>query len=132
MERILKCQKKTYFYIFQGRNVAYVLRQHARALSSGHRAFSFDRHVYYIDFRDFGGGGGGGPSKNPVWFSSIRDPVDKFVSRFYYARFPLKAARRNYDNLVRDNSSSVRGLSLRDWRRMDIERCGKGFETIAT
>ena len=122
-------KKKNYFYIFQGRNVAYVLRQHARALSSGHRAFSFDRHVYYIDFRDFGGGGGGGggggvPSKNPVWFSSIRDPVDKFVSRFYYARFPLKTAKRNYDTLVRDNSSSVLGLSLRDWRRKDIERCG--------
>ena len=37
--------------VSQGRNVAYVLRQHARALSSGHRAFSFDRHVYFIDFR---------------------------------------------------------------------------------
>lgn len=131
MSEVEKCQKNE-FFIFQGRNVAYVLRQHARALSSGHRAFSFDRHVYFIDFRDFPPGGGGGAAKNPVWFSSIRDPVDKFVSRFYYARFPLKSARRNYDNLARDNSSSVRGLSLRDWRRKDIERCGMGCETMMT
>ena len=79
------------------------------------------------DFRNFvPGGSGGGTAKNPIWFSSIRDPVDKFVSRFYYARFPLKTAQRNYDTLVRENSSSVRGLSLRDWRRKDIERCGEG------
>jgi hypothetical protein len=51
---------------FQQLNVDYVLKQHSVAKAKG-RAFSFDRHVYFIDFRNFTS-----DARNPIWFSSIR------------------------------------------------------------
>ncbi len=38
------------------------------------RPLSYDRHVYFIDFRKFG-------SPNPLYFAMVRDPVEKFQSR---------------------------------------------------
>ncbi len=38
------------------------------------RPLSYDRHVYFFDFADFG-------SPNPVWFSLVRDPIRKFESK---------------------------------------------------
>ncbi len=49
--------------------------------------------------------------------------MDKFISRFHYGRHPMGSARRNYDNLLAENSSHVAGLSLDEWRLKDMERC---------
>ncbi|XP_042211911.1 uronyl 2-sulfotransferase-like [Homarus americanus] len=40
---------------------------------------SFDRHVYFTNFTSLG-------LKMPIYLNLIRDPVEKMVSRFYYAR----------------------------------------------
>ncbi|KAF4525737.1 hypothetical protein B566_EDAN001997 [Ephemera danica] len=39
---------------------------------------SFDRHVYFTNFSSFG-------TQQPIYINLIRDPVDKMISRFYYA-----------------------------------------------
>jgi len=41
---------------------------------------SYDRHVYYVDFKEEGS------KANPLWFSVIRDPIEKYISRFNYLR----------------------------------------------
>jgi len=41
---------------------------------------SFDRHVHYVDFEEHAS------SAQPLWFSVIRDPVEKYISRFNYMR----------------------------------------------
>ncbi|EEB17124.1 Uronyl 2-sulfotransferase, putative [Pediculus humanus corporis] len=40
---------------------------------------SFDRHVYFINFTKF-------DKQWPIYVNLIRDPVEKAISRFYYAR----------------------------------------------
>ena len=75
---------------------------------------SFQAHFYFIDFRNYTH-----TAKNPIYFSSIRDPVQRFVSRFFYSRtFP-----RHYNRLVKANSSHVRGLRKEEWHYKDINQC---------
>ncbi len=42
-------------------------------LSSG-LPVAYDRHVYFVDFRDFG-------RRNPIYYSMVREPVAKFESK---------------------------------------------------
>ena len=74
---------------------------------------SFDRHVYFVDFETFG-------FEAPVWFSVVRDPVRKFVSRFRYARVGGKSGL--FEKLVRNNASSVFGLTKAEWLNKDINK----------
>ena len=45
---------------------------------------AYDRHVHFIDFRNFIGNST--VNYQPIWFSVIRDPIEKFVSRYFYNR----------------------------------------------
>ena len=74
---------------------------------------SFDRHVYFVDFETFG-------FEAPVWFSVVRDPVRKFVSRFHYARVGGKSGL--FEKLVRNNASSVFGQTKAEWLNKDINK----------
>ena len=76
---------------------------------------SFDAHLYFIDFRNYTYA-----ARNPIYFSSIRDPIDRFVSKFFYAR---KNSLRHYSRLVASNSSYARGMSVEDWIHKDINQC---------
>ena len=75
---------------------------------------SFQAHLYFIDFRNYTD-----TAKNPIYFSSIRDPVQRFVSQFFYPRI----YKRHYSVLVEANSSQVHGLSEKEWRNKDINQC---------
>ena len=89
-------------------------RQQAKSLTNWpSRPISFDRHVYFIDFRRFG-------DLNPIYFSMVREPVDKFVSRYFYSRFN---GGFMYDKLKKRNSSWIRGVSREEYTRRDIEDC---------
>jgi len=84
-----------------------------RVLSKPYRPLSYDRHVHFIDFSTFN-------ESMPIWFSIMRDPIDKFVSRYYYNRggkAPL------YDKMVQRNDSIVRGVTKEVWRTKDIVEC---------
>ena len=49
-----------------------------------HSPLAYDRHVHFIDFRNFTGNAT--VKFQPIWFSIIRDPIEKFASRYFYNR----------------------------------------------
>ncbi|XP_076336310.1 uncharacterized protein LOC143239279 isoform X2 [Tachypleus tridentatus] len=60
--------------------------------------FAYDRHVYFTDFSKFG-------HQNPLYINTMRDPVEKVISRFFYWRSPglsifeeLKSAGKVHSN----------------------------------
>ena len=62
---------------------------------------AYDRHVHFIDFRNFIGNSTG--NYQPIWFSVIRDPIEKFVSRYNYNRylFEFSCSANSQDKRVR-------------------------------
>lgn len=78
---------------------------------NGPRPYSYHKHIYFINFEEFG-------HVNPIWISMIRNPVDKFVSRYYYNK-----NRRTFHELKRKNSSQVLGLTLSKWKRISADQC---------
>ena len=76
---------------------------------------SYDRHVYFIDFGMFSTGENDNSSV-PVWFSLVRDPLSKFVSRFHYHR---QIGKRYYPKTFGMGSKA----GLKDWMGKDLDRC---------
>lgn len=75
----------------------------------------YDRHIYYVEVSDFAKRT---RLKTPTWFSMIRDPVDKFVSRFNYLR-KRKFIERMDSNLNR----LPEGTDYKAFRDKDLETC---------
>ena len=46
---------------------------------ANHSDFVYDRHFYYVDFSSHG-------QDSPTYFNVVRDPIERFVSAFNYAR----------------------------------------------
>lgn len=82
-------------------------------LTSPDRPIAHDRHVYFIDFRNFTNG-------QPIWFSVVRDPIDKFVSRFHYHRRSRGAL---YAKFIKANASSTFGMTKGEWLNKNIVQC---------
>ncbi|KAG0412190.1 hypothetical protein HPB47_010670, partial [Ixodes persulcatus] len=53
--------------------------QFVRDMSAAPAPYSHDRHIYFVDFGQFG-------RPSPAYVNIIRDPVDRLVSSFYYRR----------------------------------------------
>ena len=60
------------------------------------------------------------PRRNPIWFSMVRDPVDKYVSRYYYSR---DARGIMFDKLLKRGARYVQNVSLREWTRKNLNDC---------
>lgn len=87
----------------------------AHVLAKPQRPLAYDRHVHFINFGQLT------PDQvQPVWFSIIRDPIDKFVSRYFYNRAGKGIL---YDKMVLRNESIVQGVSKQQWRNKDIVAC---------
>ncbi len=81
------------------------------------RPLSYDRHLYFFDFRRFGG-------RNPVWFSMVREPTAKFESRFHYWRHSPRGARTMFGKLrERADPAVATDAKFDQWREKDAERC---------
>jgi len=89
-------------------------RKHIKeVMKKPQRPLTYDRHVHFIDFTQFIG-------VQPIWFSIIRDPVDKFVSRYFYNRGGKGIL---YDKMVKRNDSIVKGQTKEEWIKKDIVNC---------
>ncbi|XP_076309270.1 uronyl 2-sulfotransferase-like isoform X2 [Tachypleus tridentatus] len=72
--------------------------------------FAYDRHVYFTNFFQFN-------HPNPIYINTMRDPVEKVISRFFFWRVPgipvfeeLKAAGKV-------------NISKTQWLKKDFEEC---------
>ena len=85
------------------------------------KPLSYDRHVYFVDFRRFFG-------TNPIWFSMVRNPVEKFASRFYYARqIPNLVARKKEEIAKLFGNKSDQVFEM--WKNLSVEECVlRGFD----
>ena len=63
-------------------------------MNNHQQQLAYDRHVHFIDFRNFIGNSTG--NYQPIWFSVIRDPIEKFVSRYNYNRYLFEFFRTAY------------------------------------
>lgn len=71
---------------------------------------SFDRHMYFTNFSYFG-------YQNPIYINLIRDPVDKMMSRYYYADPKNRKGAFLFEQCVTSGASACR---LEEGRRYDL------------
>ncbi|XP_022254610.1 heparan sulfate 2-O-sulfotransferase pipe-like isoform X2 [Limulus polyphemus] len=72
--------------------------------------FAYDRHIYFTNFLDF-------YYPNPIYINSMRDPVEKIISRFYFWRVPGIPV---FEEL---KSAGKVNISKREWMKKDFEQC---------
>uniref|UniRef100_T1J8P8 Sulfotransferase domain-containing protein n=1 Tax=Strigamia maritima TaxID=126957 RepID=T1J8P8_STRMM len=66
---------------------------------------SYDRHVYFIDFTEFG-------HEMPLYVNLLRDPVDKIISRFFYHHI-------GYTDLYKKEFN----VSKKEWKKRFFQEC---------
>ena len=58
-------------------------------------------HFYFVDFNVFG-------MEKPVYFNMIRDPIDRFVSHYYYRRFgDVQRRNKNWKGWFKPDEKSI-------------------------
>ncbi|XP_078481853.1 uronyl 2-sulfotransferase-like isoform X2 [Ciona intestinalis] len=77
----------------------------------------FVRHLYYVDFRRFG-------FQQPTYLNVIRDPVERYISAYYFNRFGFKGwtAEKAKKWLVK-MSDDKRSMSLDDCVSRNVTQC---------
>ncbi|XP_076809289.1 uronyl 2-sulfotransferase-like isoform X1 [Clavelina lepadiformis] len=63
-------------------------KEFAERILSLPRDTVFVRHFYFVNFSEFG-------LRNPIYINIIRNPVDRFISRYYYARYGFKKTEKS-------------------------------------
>ncbi|XP_042868262.1 uronyl 2-sulfotransferase-like [Penaeus japonicus] len=69
---------------------------------------SYDRHLYYTNFTALG-------SEPPVYVNIVRDPVERFISSFYY--------RRSQERLNRIPVQGRTATPSPKWLNRTVEQC---------
>lgn len=85
---------------------AELLREMQRHQATHGVPCSFDRHVYFINFTQFG-------EAMPLYVNLVRDPVEKAVSRYFYHHIGFS---EEYDKLKPN-------MTRDEWKRQYYERC---------
>ncbi|TRY76717.1 hypothetical protein TCAL_07928, partial [Tigriopus californicus] len=70
---------------------------------------AFLAHIRFIDFRAFNG-------TPPIWISQVRDPLERFISRYNYVR---RRERPDYQTLLKKRGV----LEAEKWRNMSLDYC---------
>ncbi|KAG0695014.1 Uronyl 2-sulfotransferase [Chionoecetes opilio] len=70
---------------------------------------SYDRHLYYVNFTAEGG-------ERPVYINVVRDPVERFISSFYYRRSRERLARISAHGHLTASPSI-------NWLNRTVEQC---------
>ncbi|CAB3365002.1 Hypothetical predicted protein [Cloeon dipterum] len=65
---------------------------------------SFDRHIYFTNFSSYG-------YQNPIYINLIRDPVDKMISRFYYADLKKRKEAQQFEECVAAGAPECRFIN---------------------
>ena len=63
------------------------------------RSHFYNRHMYFINFEDFSSSNAGSrrPWTIPYWINTVRDPISRFQSFFFYKRAKSRWSERKKD-----------------------------------
>ena len=91
-----------------------------RLLSVLRKPLSYDRHVYYIEVSNFTGELHSLKLDfpTPTWFSMIRDPVAKYISRFNYFRH-----NKFKEGLDSNLNPIPKSTNYTTFKRKNFEKC---------
>jgi len=89
------------------------------------RPLLYIRHIYYIRFTDYG-------YRNPAYINIARDPVDLFISNYYYLRFGFSTAKNttNAQNWKRDMSDDRRNMTIDECTRSENQECARPYSNL--
>lgn len=76
------------------------LAEESHVIATLPRPVLYARHVYYIDLSEYG-------FKKPMYINLIRDPVDRFVSNFYYQQVGSVGQNRSSPGRIRNINECV-------------------------
>ena len=81
----------------------------------------FSRHIHFVNFAQYLDLATDGNASLPVYFSMVRDPVERFRSYYYYCRRRRDLAKvERIPQFVKKQNISE-GYDA--WRNMDLEEC---------
>ena len=83
-----------------------------KSISHAKLPLLFIRHIYYIRFYQFG--------YNPVYFNIVRNPVDRFISRYYYIRYGFTKAKIGHNM-----DENHRNMTLTECVKTEDKECAK-------
>lgn len=89
------------------------------------RPLLYIRHIYYIRFTDYG-------YRNPAFINIARDPVDLFISNYYYLRFGFSTAKNttNAQNWKRDMTDERRNMTIDECTRSENQECARPYSNL--
>lgn len=81
---------------------------HNLTTMTNHHTLSYDRHIYYTNFTMF-------DAPAPVYVNMVRDPVERFISSFYYRRSAERVSRLQAKKAIQTPSDG--------WLNKTLEEC---------
>lgn len=83
----------------------------ARVVTNLRRPSLYARHVYYINFRDF-------DLENPIYINMVRDPVERFVSDYYF---------EYYGSFIQNKSQPINVVNINECILKEHRRCTANY-----
>ena len=94
---------------------------HIQRVLSYQLPLAYDRHVYFIDYPNVTGGRGSNAAlPSPTWVSVVREPVAKFVSRYFYAR---DHAVPSFKKLLKRGVPYALNTTMAEWKAKGLDDC---------
>merc|ERR1711953_347681 len=89
------------------------------------RPLLYIRHIYFIRFNAFG-------YRNPIYINIARDPVDLFISNYYYLRFGFSSAKNgtNAANWKREMPDEKRNMTIDDCTKSENQECARPYSNL--
>ena len=89
------------------------------------RPLLYIRHIFFIDFPKYG-------FREPLYINIARDPVDLFISNYYYLRFGFQSAKNttNAQNWKRDMTDERRNMTVDECVASDKLECSKPYSNL--
>jgi dermatan/chondrotin sulfate uronyl 2-O-sulfotransferase UST len=89
------------------------------------RPLLYIRHVYFIRFNAFG-------YRNPIYINIARDPVDLFISNYYYLRFGFQNVKNgtNAQNWKRDMPDERRNMTIDECTTSENHECARPYSNL--
>nr|XP_026692065.1 uronyl 2-sulfotransferase-like isoform X1 [Ciona intestinalis] len=94
-------------------NVTFNVQKEIAGMLRFQKNVIYSRHLRFFDIETFGFG-------TPIYINIIRDPIDRFVSHYYYSRHGFV---KNNGTVKVEWRRSVNDLTLDECMKQDVDKC---------